>query len=49
MPSRGNEFFVKVFEKNGDSSSDILKLKKADLENQFSKNKLCCRHKLITK
>jgi tRNA threonylcarbamoyl adenosine modification protein YeaZ len=38
MPSRGNEFFVKVFEKNSDSSSDILKLKKADLENQFSKN-----------
>ena len=38
MPSRGNEFFVKVFEKNCDSSSDILKLKKADLENQFSKN-----------
>ena len=37
MPSRGNEFFVKVFEKNSDSSSDILKLKKADLENQFSK------------
>ena len=38
MPSRGNEFFVKVFEKNSDSSSDIIKLKKADLENQFSKN-----------
>ena len=38
MPSRGNEFFVKVFGKNSDSSSDILKLKKADLENQFSKN-----------
>ena len=38
MPSRGNEFFVKVFEKNSDSSSDILKLKQADLENQFSKN-----------
>jgi tRNA threonylcarbamoyladenosine biosynthesis protein TsaB len=38
MPSRGNEFFVKVFERNSDSSSDILKLKKADLENQFSKN-----------
>ena len=38
MPSRGNEFFVKVFEKNSDSSSGILKLKKADLENQFSKN-----------
>ena len=38
MPSMGNEFFVKVFEKNSDSSSDILKLKKADLENQFSKN-----------
>ena len=38
MPSRGNEFFVKVFEKNSDSSSDILKLKKADLENQFLKN-----------
>ena len=38
MPSRGNEFFVKVFEKNSDSSSDILKLKKVDLENQFSKN-----------
>ena len=38
MPSRGNEFFVKVFKKNSDSSSDILKLKKADLENQFSKN-----------
>ena len=38
IPSRGNEFFVKVFEKNSDSSSDILKLKKADLENQFSKN-----------
>ena len=38
MPSRGNEFFVKVFEKNSDSSSDILKLKKTDLENQFSKN-----------
>ena len=38
MPSRGNEFFVKVFEKNSDSSSDILKLKKEDLENQFSKN-----------
>ena len=37
MPSRGNEFFVKVFEKNGISSSDILKLKKADLENQFQK------------
>ena len=37
MPSRGNEFFVKVFEKNSDSSSGILKLKKADLENQFSK------------
>ena len=37
MPSRGNEFFVKVFEKNSDSSSDIIKLKKADLENQFSK------------
>ena len=38
MPSMGNEFFVKVFEKNSDSSSDILKLKKADLENQFLKN-----------
>ena len=38
MPSRGDEFFVKVFEKNSDSSSDILKIKKADLENQFSKN-----------
>lgn len=38
MPSRGNEFFVKVFEKNSDSSSGILKLKKTDLENQFSKN-----------
>ena len=38
MPSRGNEFFVKVFEKNSDSTSDIFKLKKEDLENQFSKN-----------
>ena len=38
MPSRGNEFFIKVFEKNSDSTSGILKIKKADLENQFSKN-----------
>tara|TARA_Y100001970_G_scaffold77951_1_gene99184 strand:+ start:2312 stop:2989 length:678 start_codon:yes stop_codon:yes gene_type:complete len=38
MPSRGNEFFIKVFEKNSDSASGILKIKKADLENQFSKN-----------
>ena len=38
MPSRGDEYFVKAFEKNGDNSSDILKLKKVDLENQFSSN-----------
>ena len=38
MPSRGDEFFVKVFEKNSDSSSKILKIKKTELENRYSKN-----------